>query len=122
MEMIFILYITPVIVGILTGILSGFGIGGGTILILYLTIILNIPQQIASGTNLLYFIVCAPAALISHIKNKLVDKKAFILCTISGVPICILASFIADKIPIDILKRIFGVFLLYVGFKELLQK
>lgn len=114
--------IVPVIVGIITGILSGFGIGGGTILMLYLTVIVGIPQQIASGTNLLYFIVCAPFALISHIKNKLIDKKAFILCTLSGVPMCILASIIADKIPIEILKKLFGVFLLYVGFKELFQK
>ncbi len=116
------IYIVPVIVGTLTGILSGFGIGGGTLLMLYLTIIVGIPQQIASGTNLLYFIVCAPFALISHIKNKLIDKKAFIFCTLSGVPMCIFASLMANKIPLDILKKLFGVFLLYVGFKELFQK
>lgn len=115
-------YIAPVIVGVLTGILSGFGIGGGTLLMLYLTIIADIPQQTASATNLLYFIACAPLALISHIKNKLIDKKAFIFCVLSGVPMCIFASFIADKIPLDILKKLFGVFLLYVGFKELFQK
>ena len=115
-------YIIPVVVGVLTGILSGFGIGGGTLLMLYLTIIADTPQQTASATNLLYFIACAPLALISHIKNKLVDKKAFIFCVLSGVPMCIFASVIANKIPLDILKKLFGVFLLYVGFKELFQK
>ena len=40
-------YIVPVIVGVLTGILSGFGIGGGTLLMLYLTIIMDMKQQIA---------------------------------------------------------------------------
>lgn len=115
-------YIVPVIVGVLTGILSGFGIGGGTLLMLYLTIIIDMKQQIASGTNLLYFIACAPLALVSHIKNKLIDKKAFIFCVLSGVPMCIFASLMADKIPLDILKKLFGVFLLYVGFKELFQK
>lgn len=110
------------IIGLATGILSGFGIGGGSLLILYLTSFAGVSQLRAGGVNLLYFIFCAPAALISHIKNHLIDKKAALLCTIAGVPTAIGASFLASAIDTSLLRRCFGVLLLYIGVKELLCK
>ena len=59
------------LIGLLTGVLSGFGIGGGSLLILYMTSFTEVNQYAAGGINLLYFLFCAPAALVSHIKNKL---------------------------------------------------
>ncbi|MDD3692660.1 MAG: sulfite exporter TauE/SafE family protein [Oscillospiraceae bacterium] len=115
-------WILNFIIGLVTGILSGFGIGGGSLLILYLTCIENVPQYTAAGINLIYFIFCAPAALISHFKNRLIDKKAAIVCTAAGIPFSILASFAAAAIDVGILRRIFGVFLLYIGIKELFYK
>ena len=73
-------------VGMLTGILSGFGIGGGSLLILYLTNVAGMNQRSAGGINLLYFLCCAPAALIAHIKHHRIDKRAVLLCTLAGVP------------------------------------
>ena len=63
--------VIAVAAGLLTGILSGFGIGGGSLLLLYLTLFAGVDQYQAGGINLLYFIACAPAALYSHIKNGL---------------------------------------------------
>ena len=68
--------VIAVAAGLLTGILSGFGIGGGSLLLLYLTLFAGVDQYQAGGINLLYFIACAPAALYSHIKNGLVQKDA----------------------------------------------
>lgn len=110
------------LIGLLTGVLSGFGIGGGSLLILYLTSFAGVNQYRAGGINLLYFIFCAPAALISHIKNRLIEKKAAILCTVSGVATAIGASFAASIMDVSLLRRCFGVFLLYIGVKELLCK
>lgn len=47
------------LVGLVTGIISGFGIGGGSLLILYLTAVAGVNQYTAGGVNLLYFIGCA---------------------------------------------------------------
>ena len=58
-----------VLAGLATGILSGFGIGGGSLLLLYLTLAAGMSQYQAGGINLLYFIACAPTALWSHVKN-----------------------------------------------------
>ena len=99
-------------VGLLTGVISGFGIGGGSLLI----------QYIAGGINLLYFICCAPAALISHIRNHLVEKKAVILCTLAGILTSLGAAWLASVIHVDLLRRIFGVLLLYIGVQELFCK
>lgn len=106
-------------IGLLTGILSGFGIGGGSLLILYLTAFAGVNQLQAGGINLLYFLFCAPAALISHIKNKLINKKAALVCTMAGVFTSILAAYLASGMDVHLLRRAFGVFLLYIGVKEL---
>lgn len=108
-----------VLVGVLTGILSGFGIGGGSLLLLYLTLVAGLPQYQAGGLNLLYFIACAPAALISHIRHHLVRWDAVKWCILAGMPTAVLAARAAAHMSTDWLRRAFGVFLLYVGFREL---
>lgn len=111
-----------ILVGLLTGILSGFGIGGGSLLLLYLTLFAGLSQYQAGGINLLYFIACAPAALIAHIKNRLVEWQAVKWCVLAGVPVSIAAALLAAHMDTDWLRRLFGVLLLYIGTKELLAK
>lgn len=111
-----------VLVGLATGVLSGFGIGGGSLLILYLTSFGGMAQLQAAGINLLYFIVCAPSALVSHVKNKLVDGKSALVCAAAGVVTGIAASLLALHLDLSLVRRAFGVFLLYIGARELLCK
>jgi uncharacterized membrane protein YfcA len=67
-----------VLAGAITGVLSGMGIGGGTLLVIYMVNIANIPQLEAQGINLVYFLPVAALSLVSHIKNRLVEWRAFI--------------------------------------------
>lgn len=108
-----------ILIGLATGILSGFGIGGGSLLMLWLTIVQQMPQTLASGTNLLYFLCCAPFALILHIKNGLVDKKATLFCIIGAIPCVVFSSLMTATIDVELLHKAFGVLLLVVGGKEL---
>ena len=78
-------WIIGLLAGLVTGVISGFGIGGGSLLILYLTTFAGMDQYTAGGLNLLYFLFCAPAALIYHIKNKLVEWRTALFCTLTGV-------------------------------------
>lgn len=114
--------VIAVLAGLLTGILSGFGIGGGSLLLLYLTLFTGMSQYQAGGINLLYFIACAPTALFSHVKNGLVEGKAVKWCVAAGVLTSAAAAFAAARMDTDWLRRAFGVFLLYIGTKELLAK
>lgn len=109
-------------VGLITGVLSGFGIGGGSLLMLYLTILAGVEQRTAAAINLLYFLACAPAALISHIKNGLIEKKAVLWCAGFGVLCAAGASFLAAYTDISLLRRGFGLLLLYIGFREIFTK
>ena len=109
-------------VGAITGVLSGFGIGGGSLLILWLTMMENMAQYTAAGINLLYFLCCAPTALVSHVRHHLVDKQAALWCTVAGCATSPIASFAAGVIPMDWLRRLFGILLLILGCKELFSK
>ncbi len=110
------------ILGVLFGILSGFGIGGGSIFILYLTMVLGVSQIVSQGINLTYFVFSASPALFFHLKNKLVDKKAMVHCTISGIFSTIAFGFLANNIDTSILRKILGVILIIIGSKLVFTK
>lgn len=116
------MWILDVIIGAATGTLSGFGIGGGTLLILWLTLAAGMDQLHAGGINLIYFMCSGLPALISHVKNKLIEKDILIWCVIGGLPTCIIASIIAANLDVSILRKGFGILLLVIGFKELFSK
>ena len=63
------------VIGFISGIISGMGIGGGAILIPALVMLTDLSQQSIQGINLIYFIPTAIAALISHIKDGNVEKR-----------------------------------------------
>ena len=64
-----------VLIGIISGTISGTGMGGGTILIFLLTVLCGIEQHIAQATNLIFFIPTSIVAIIVNIKNKNIDLK-----------------------------------------------
>ncbi len=110
------------LVGFLTGIISGFGVGGGSLLVLYLTVFGGVDQYTAGGINLLYFTGCAPAALVSHIRNKRIVWRAVLPCLLTGVPLSVLAALVSGTLDVTLLHKAFGVVLLYIGIKELFTK
>ncbi len=107
-----------ILIGALSGIISGMGIGGGAILIPALTLIIGIDQKLAQGINLVYFLPTAVIALIIHIKNKNADLKTAVIIGICGIAGAIGGSLFAMRIGGDILRRMFGIFLLLIGLRE----
>lgn len=111
-------YVLYVLAGIVSGVVAGMGMGGGTLLIPVLIIFFNIAQQQAQGINLLAFIPCAIVSLIIHIKNKLVNFKIGLPILLTGVVSSILASILAVNTNSKLLQILFGVFLLVVGVAQ----
>lgn len=105
--------------GFLAGIVSGMGIGGGSILIPILIIFLNINQHTAQGINLLYFIPTAIIALIVHFKNKQLAIKTSIYIIIFGTIGALIGSFTATTIKSEHLRKAFAIFLFLMGIYEL---
>jgi uncharacterized membrane protein YfcA len=110
------------IVGLLTGILSGFGIGGGTLLMLYLTVFAGVAQKTAQGINLLYFLPTAFASLLLHSKNHTLNWKAALPAVLGGCLTAGLFSYVAAGMDLSLLRKLFGGFLLLTGLSELLRK
>jgi len=114
--------VIPFIIGLSTGVLSGFGVGGGTLLLIVMTNFLGIEQPIAQGINLLYFIPAAATSLPSHVKNGFVDRQVLKWAVPAGLLTSALAAWLATGMEVELLRKIFGVFLLVVGVSELLKK
>lgn len=108
--------------GLLCGVISGFGIGGGSLLMIYMTAIAAVQQRTAQGINLLYFLPTAAASLIVHAKNRFVKWKLVWPAAICGCLFGAGAAFLSSMIGGDVLRKIFGGFLLLVGLTELLAK
>lgn len=109
------------IAGVLSGVIAGMGMGGGTLLIPILTIFLSVEQHLAQGINLVVFLPMSAVTLIIHCKNKLVDFRVGIPIMLSGIVASIIGSLLAMKLNNDILRRLFGVFLLLVGIWQLIS-
>ena len=60
-----------ILIGMISGIVSGTGMGGGTILIFLLTFMMGIEQHVSQATNLIFFIPTSIVAIIINIKNKI---------------------------------------------------
>lgn len=115
-------WIIGALIGALTGVLSGLGVGGGTLLLLWMTAVAGMEQARAGGVNLLYFIACALPAVLGHAKNGLIEKKAVFWCVLFGVPACIAASFLAAGMDTGLLRRCFGAFILAIGLREMFRR
>ena len=106
------------LVGVLTGIISGLGIGGGSLLVLYLTTVADLSQHQAGGINQLYYIGCAPIALVGHIHNKRVDITTAIWCTLGGIVTAIPVSLLTSHMDSTLLRRLFGILVIYIAIRE----
>ena len=114
-------WLLPVIVGAATGVLSGFGVGGGTLLLVYLTTSAGVDQHLAQGINLLYFLPAALTALPAHWKNGYVKRQALLPAILAGLLLSGAAAWLATGLDTAVLRRAFGGFLIVLGLYELLS-
>ncbi len=115
-------WILPLIVGAATGVLSGFGVGGGTLLLVYMTAFAGVEQHLAQGINLLYFLPAGLMALPTHIRNGYLEKPVLLPAIGAGLVCAALAAWAATAMDVALLKKFFGGFLVVVGLMELLGR
>ena len=108
-----------IITGLISGTVSGTGMGGGTILILILSVFMGIDQHVAQATNLIFFVPTSIAAIITTIKDKLINWKIGIPVAISGILGAIIGAKISIKMDVDNLKKYFGIFLSLIAVYEI---
>ena len=109
-------------IGTVLGFLAGLGTGGGSLLILWLTLVLGMEPSIAKTINLLFFL---PAALVSTLfrwKQGRVDLKKLLPAIIAGCICAAVFAWIGTNLDLTMLKKLFGGMLLATGCRELFYK
>lgn len=112
-------WIIAVLAGAATGVLSGLGVGGGSLLLIYLTNFTGAAQNLAQGINLLYFLPAGLLALPAHMKNGYIEKRALLPAVAAGLVCAALSAWAATAMDVALLKKLFGGFLIAVGLMEL---
>lgn len=107
------------IVSIIAGFLGAIGVGGGSVLILYLTLFLAMPQIQAQGTNLLFFIPCSLVGLCFHIKHKFVDFRRALPLILFGILGVLLGFYLNRHFDEVLLRKTFGAFVLLIAATQI---
>ena len=111
-----------VIIAMLLGFLSGIGVGGGSLLMLWLTLILQTEHVVARNINLLFFIPSALIATLFRWKQGVVDIKSVLPGILAGCICAGIFSWISQQMDITLLKKYFGILLLITGIREIFYR
>ena len=109
-------------VGFLAGVCASMGIGGGFVLMLYLTLFAGLTQKDAQLFNLLFFLPVAALALFQHKKSGLIDAKAAKSAVWSGLGGAAAGAVGAVWLSNEWISKLFAVLILLAGLKELFGK
>lgn len=111
-----------IIVSAVLGFLSGLGVGGGSLLILWLTLIAQMPQDEARNINLLFFLPTALIASLFRWKKGNLQIKKILPAILSGIAAAALFTWLSRYISSDTLRAPFGILLLVTGARELFYR
>ena len=110
------------IASLLSGAAAAMGLGGGMFLLIYLTALAGMPQLEAQWVNLLFFLPIGSLALVYHVKNKLIEKRAILPAVLAGLAGACLGVLLARSLGGGTLSKAFALFLGVIGLKELFHK
>lgn len=110
-----------ILFGFIAGIVTGLGMGGGTILILLLSLFMGLEQHIAQATNLVFFIPTSLAAIMINLKQKNVNLKIAVIISIFGIMGSIIGSIISERISSDLLRKWFAIFVFMIALHEVYE-
>ncbi len=110
-----------VLIELFIAVLSGMGLGGGGLLVIYLTLVLEQEQLIAQGANLVFFIATASVSTFLSIRRGRIVWREVLPLIIAGIPLSLLGAALAGAISSTLLRRIFGGMLAVGGGISLLS-
>jgi len=104
--------------GLLSGMAGAMGLGGGGVLLIYLTVFAGTEQLSAQGINLIFFIPIAILSLIIYAKNKQITWSVVIKTALGGLAGAFAGSFLAGYIGGELLSKLFACMLAILGIYE----
>ena len=107
--------IFTVIASFILAALSGMGVGGGGLFVVFLALFSDLPQITVQGINLLFFIFSAGAALLVHLSRRRIFGTAVLTMIIFGLLGSLIGSALTGVLPSHLLRRLFGILLVATG-------
>ena len=111
-----------VLAAFLAAILSGMGVGSAGLFVTFLVLVQGTPQLTAQALNLLFFLFSCGAALCVHLFRTPPFWGLLLLLIPTGLLGAIYGSALAVCLPQDLLRKLFGGFLLISGILGLFSK
>ena len=107
------------IVGAVLGFLSGLGVGGGSLLLLWMTLVLGADPAQARVMNLMFFLPSALIATAFRWKQSKPDWHHILPAAGAGLLGAVIGNLLSPILPHDLLKKAFGVLFLLAGVREI---
>ena len=101
------------------GLLSGLGVGGGSLMILWLTLVQKMDFNAAKYLNLLFFLPPAVISTLAHLFRKKLSIKKIIPAALAGMVSASVFIYLSSTWDVNILRKLFGGLLLLSAWKEL---
>lgn len=112
--------ILALLAGLLSGIIGAMGLGGGAVLIIYLTLFTDTNQLKAQGINLFFFLPIAMIAVVIYAFKKEIKWKKIIPIALGGILGSFLGIFLSAFLGGEFLSKLFGGGLVLLGIKEII--
>lgn len=114
--------IVDLLVAFAVALLAGMGVGGGGLLVLYLTLFCHVKQLEAQGINLIFFLAASIGALVLHGKRRKLRLRRVLILSVSGALTALLGAYLATLVSRTILRKLFGGLLALSGLVSLFSK
>lgn len=115
-------FLFSVFMGAALGFLAGLGVGGGSLLILWLTAVLQLDPRMARSINLMFFLPTAVVSSLFRLRQGSLNIRKTLPAIGAGCLCAAAASRIAVGMDLQLLKKLFGVLLLFTGLREIRYK
>ena len=115
-------WIVPFLLAMGTGVLSAWGVGGGTLLLVAMTLLLGVEQRLAQTVNLLFFLPAAAVSLWLHGRGGYLDRPTWRTALLPGVLAAFAGAWAALWLDAALLRRPFGIFLVCCALAMLLRR
>lgn len=114
--------IAALLAGLFSGIIGSMGLGGGAVLLIYLTVFADVKQQTAQGTNLLFFIPIAIISVIIYTLRHQIEWKTVLKIALWGLLGAVAGQTVTTFLGGEITSKVFGGLLILMGLKEIFTK
>ena len=107
---VLIIFLVSIVAGFIGAL---FGLGGGVLIIPFLTLVEGVPVPLAVGASIVSVVATSTASAATYVQDHLTNLRLGMFLEIGTVAGAITGAFVAVFLPASVLFFLFGLILLY---------